>query len=118
MLGNLISRVIEEERKDIATTARAFSARGGRVYLDYLQNRHGQLLVAPFSVRPLPGAPVSMPLSWAEVGRKLDPKTFTIKTASKRMAKVKNDPLQDVLKLKPDLGQALARLGERVRKKT
>ena len=47
---------------DIATITRHVTKRGDKVYLDYLQNRHGQLIVAPFSVRPLPGATVSMPL--------------------------------------------------------
>ena len=58
--------------------------RGDKVYLDYLQNRHGQTIVAPFSVRPLPGATVSMPLTWDEVNDSLDPKAFTIKTAIAR----------------------------------
>ena len=62
--------------------------RGDKVYLDYLQNRHGQLIVAPFSVRPLPGATVSMPLVWDEVDRRLDPKRFTIKNAVERMERL------------------------------
>ena len=62
--------------------------RGDKVYLDYLQNRHGQLIVAPFSVRPLPGATVSMPLMWDEVNSSLDPRAFTIKTAIERMERV------------------------------
>ena len=43
--------------------------RRAAVYVDYLQNGHGRLLVAPFSVRPVPGAPVSMPLTWARSRR-------------------------------------------------
>ena len=54
------------ELGDIATITRHVTKRGDKVYLDYLQNRHGQTIVAPFSVRPLPGATVSMPLA---VGR-------------------------------------------------
>ena len=57
------------ELPEIATIARQVSRRDGRVYVDYLQNGSGKLLVAPFSVRPLPGAPVSMPLAWREVNR-------------------------------------------------
>ena len=62
------------------------------MYLDYLQNRHGQTIVAPFSVRPLPGATVSMPLLWDEVNDSLDPKAFTIKTAIERMERLTSDP--------------------------
>jgi len=72
------------------------------------------LLVAPFSVRPLPGAPVSMPLKWNEVTPKLDIRTFTIANAPTRMKKLKEDPLRPVLDLKPDLLHALERLQSRL----
>ena len=79
-----------------------------------MQNGHGRLLVAPFSVRPLPGAPVSMPLEWREVTPKLDIRKFTIKTAPGRIQKLKDDPVQPVLDLKPDLVHILERLEKRV----
>ena len=84
------------------------------MYLDYVQNGHGRLLVAPFSARPLPGAPVSMPLRWSEVTPKLDIRKFTIKTAPARMQKLEEDPLHLVLELKPDLVEALEQLHGRV----
>ena len=61
-LGELLARLVLRELGDIATITRHVTKRGDKVYLDYLQNRHGQLIVAPFIVRPLPGATVSMPL--------------------------------------------------------
>jgi bifunctional non-homologous end joining protein LigD len=78
-LGELLARAVEAEHPDVATTARAVGARGGRVYLDFLQNGHGKTIVAPYAVRPRPGAPVSMPLRWREVGPRLDPARFTIR---------------------------------------
>jgi bifunctional non-homologous end joining protein LigD len=113
-LGELLARVIMRDLPDIATLTRRLDEREGRVYIDYVQNGHGRLLVAPFSVRPLPGAPVSMPLKWAEAGSKLDNRKFTIKTAIRRMRLLKVDPLRQVLKLKPDLSTALVRLSERL----
>jgi bifunctional non-homologous end joining protein LigD len=86
--------------------------REGKVYVDYLQNGSGKLIVAPFSVRPLPGAPVSVPLTWREVNRKLDIRRHTIKTVPERMKKLGTDPLAEVLELAPDLGAALERLME------
>ena len=62
---------------------RAVPARGGKVYVDYLQNGHGRLLVAPFSVRPLPGAPVSMPLRWPEVKTGLANDRYNIRNADR-----------------------------------
>jgi bifunctional non-homologous end joining protein LigD len=112
-LGGLLARVIANELPDIATVTRQVGKRGGRVYLDYVQNGHGRLLVAPFSARPLPGAPVSMPLDWREVTSKLDIRKFTIKNAPARMKKLKGDPLLPVLDVQPDLVSALERLAAR-----
>ena len=112
-LGGLLARVIATELPDIATITRQVGKRGGRVYLDYVQNGHGRLLVAPFSVRPLPGAPVSMPLEWREVTPKLDIRKFTIKSAPARMRRLETDPLLPVLEAQPDLVQVLQRLQER-----
>jgi bifunctional non-homologous end joining protein LigD len=98
---------------EIATTERVISKREGRVYLDYLQNGHGKVLVGPYSVRPLPGATVSTPLSWSEVTAKLDPSKFTIKTVPARLKRKRADPLLGVLRDRPDLAAALAKLVER-----
>jgi bifunctional non-homologous end joining protein LigD len=112
-LGGLLARVIANGLPDIATVTRQVGKRGGRVYLDYVQNGHGRLLVAPYSVRPLPGGPVSMPLEWREVTPKLDIRKFTIKNAPARMEKLGSDPLLPVLDVQPDLVAALERLAER-----
>jgi bifunctional non-homologous end joining protein LigD len=110
--GELLARVLVGELPDIATVTRQVSRRGGKVYVDYLQNIEGQLIVAPFSVRPLPGAPVSTPLEWREVTAKLDIRKFTIRTVPKRLQRMGRDPLRDVLAETPDLAAALAALSE------
>jgi bifunctional non-homologous end joining protein LigD len=110
MLGELLARVMLREVGDIATITRHVTKRGDKVYLDYLQNRHGQTIVAPFSVRPLPGATVSMPLLWEEVIDGLNPKDFTIRNAIERMERLGTDPVAPVLREVPDLSGALARL--------
>jgi len=109
-LGELLARVVIRELRDIATITRHVTKRGDKVYLDYLQNRHGQLIVAPFSVRPLPGATVSTPLIWDEVTDSLDPKAMTIRTAIDRMERLGSDPVLPVLEQNPDLGTVLDQL--------
>lgn len=109
-LGELIARVVVKRVPEIATIARVISQREGKVYVDYLQNGHGKLLVAPFSVRPLPGAPVSTPLEWREVNKRLDIRRFTIRTVPVRMKRLGRDPLRAVLEVKPDLLGALQAL--------
>ena len=109
-LGELLARVMLKELGGIATITRHVSKRGDKVYIDYLQNRHGQTIVAPFSVRPLPGATVSMPLLWEEVNASLDPRAFTIKTAIERLERLGADPVARVLEEIPDLGEILQTL--------
>jgi len=109
-LGELLARCVLREFKDIATITRHVTKRGDKVYLDYLQNRHGQTIVAPFSVRPLAGATVSMPLLWDEVTASLDPRNFTIRTALERMDRLGADPVSPVLEEALDLEKVLERL--------
>ena len=109
-LGELLARVVLRDLGDIATITRHVTRRGVKVYLDYLQNRHGQLIVSPFSVRPLPGASVSMPLIWDEVNDSLDPRNYTIKNAVERMEQLGSDPVLPVLADKPDLSRVLERV--------
>jgi bifunctional non-homologous end joining protein LigD len=109
-LAELLAGVIVARLPEIATTARSIPARRGRVYVDALQNGRGKLLAAPYCVRPRPGATVSTPLDWSEVGHRLDVRAFTVRTVPKRMKERRDDPLLPVLTEEPDLEGALARL--------
>jgi bifunctional non-homologous end joining protein LigD len=70
------------------TVERAIAQRRGRLYLDCLQNGYGKTIVAPYSLRAIDGAPVSAPLRWEEISKKLDPKKFNLRTMPDRLAKV------------------------------
>lgn len=69
------------------TMERTLSKRRGRLYLDCMQNAYGKTIVAPYSPRAIDGAPVSAPLKWEEVNRKLNPMKFNIRTMPDRLAK-------------------------------
>ncbi len=113
-LAELLARVVVGELPEDASVARLPQARAGKVYVDYLQNGYGKLLVAPYSVRPRPGAPVSMPLRWREVGPRLDPARFTLRSAPGRLRRRDADPLRGVLGPGGDLRRALERLAARL----
>ena len=114
-LGQLMATVLVRELPDIATVTRNPSKREGKVYIDYVQNGHGRLLVSPYCVRPLPGAPVSAPLRWSEVNSKLKLSDYTIRSLPKRLARQRTDPWAGLMETSPDLGAVLSRLAEWMR---
>ncbi len=111
-LSELLSVLLIAQHPDLATNERSMNKRKGRVYIDTLQNGHGKVVAAPFSVRAKARAPVSMSLHWSELTADLTPTTFTIRDAISRLEK-HGDPMAEVLVLKPDLGAALAKLVSR-----
>lgn len=86
--AELVCHLVHMKLPRITTMERSLARRPKGVYLDYLQNKRGQTLVAPYSVRPVAGAPISTPLVWREVRKGLDPKKFTLRTIDRRLARV------------------------------
>jgi bifunctional non-homologous end joining protein LigD len=106
-LAELLAQVIVARLPALATTERSIPKRRGKVYVDALQNGRGKLLAAPYTVRPRPGATVSTPLLWNEVGPRLDVRKFDLKTVPKRLRKMGEDPLLPILGEAPDLARTL-----------
>lgn len=104
--AKLIAALIQKQLPDISSIERMPSARQEKVYIDFLQNRKGQTLAAPYSLRPTQEATVSTPLEWDELKPSLDPKKFTIETMPKRIKKV-GDVWKGMLTQKNDLQKAL-----------
>ena len=111
-LAELLARVVASRLPEISSIARMPAAREGKVYLDFVQNGYGKLIVAPYSVRPLPGATVSTPLRWSEVNARLDPRRFHLKAVPARLRRLRRDPWAGLLTLEPDLPAALSQLAD------
>ncbi|AWK05808.1 DNA ligase D [Flavobacterium crocinum] len=112
ILGELLAREVQGRLPNSTTTERSIKKRKGKLYIDYLQNRRGQTLAAPYSVRPKPGATVSTPLEWDEITEKLHPSQFTIKNVLKRFEK-KGDLWQPVLSNGANIKRIIKKLEEK-----
>ena len=75
-----------EERDAGVTTAWWKEERGARVFVDYNQNSRDRTIASAWSLRPLPGAPVSTPVTWEELGELDHPGALNILTAPQRLA--------------------------------
>lgn len=111
--AELIAHLVNKKLPDTTSIVRSPAKRKGKVYLDFLQNRRGQTLAAPYAVRPRPGAPVSTPLQWSELNDKLDPTSFTMMNILKRIDK-KGDIWKPVLGKGADIYKALEKLEDLV----
>ena len=80
-----IVTTVHGEIPKFTSIERPTANRKGKIYLDFLQNRPQATLAAPYSVRPKPGATVSMPLHWEELKKGLKMQDFTMRNAVARI---------------------------------
>jgi bifunctional non-homologous end joining protein LigD len=80
-----LARVIHAELPKFTSIERQKADRKGKLYIDFLQNRPQASVAAPYSLRPKPGATVSMPLEWEEVKKGLKMTDFMIRNATDRI---------------------------------
>ncbi len=97
----------------VATVSKA--KRKGKILIDYLRNGRGATAVAPYSPRARAGAPISMPLSWDELGPAIGPQHFTINNAIARLSGPGQDPWADFRKAEAVLPPVAAKKGRQSR---
>jgi bifunctional non-homologous end joining protein LigD len=107
--ARIIATKVNNELPEVTSIERIVSNRNGKMYVDFLQNRPQATLAAPYSVRPKPGATVSMPLHWDEVKKGLKITDFTIKNAIDRM-RAEGDIFKPVLGKGINMQAALKKL--------
>jgi bifunctional non-homologous end joining protein LigD len=82
-----VAQLLVDRDPETLTLAFRKAERGERIFLDVGRNAYGQHAVAPYAVRPLPGAPVATPLRWEELDDPgLDPQGWTVATIGRRLA--------------------------------
>ncbi|BAD40780.1 non-homologous end-joining DNA ligase [Symbiobacterium thermophilum] len=102
-----VGRILLRAYPEKVTLERAVARRGPKVYVDYLQNRRGQTITSVYGLRPLPGAPVSAPVTWEELEG--EPPRITMRTLPARLAAV-GDLFAPMLQATQDLQAATERL--------
>lgn len=109
LMVELLGRLITARHVEFATMERRIDKRGGRLYVDTGQTGPSRTIVAPYSVRAVPGATVSTPLYWDELSGALDPRRFTILTVPERIQEL-GDPFSGFFDKAPNIADAVARL--------
>jgi bifunctional non-homologous end joining protein LigD len=84
------------------------SIRGGKIFVDYLRNSLEQTSVAAYSTRARAGAPVSVPVTWQELGRTTGGNQYTVLNVMKRLNGLKHDPWRDIGRVKQTLPDVAA----------
>ncbi|GAA3958279.1 DNA ligase D [Mucilaginibacter dorajii] len=87
MFARIVVDIVHKQIPNYTSLERMVAKRGGKMYLDFLQNRPGATIAGPYSLRPKVGATVSMPLHWDEVKPGLTMKHFTIFNSVDRLKK-------------------------------
>jgi bifunctional non-homologous end joining protein LigD len=106
MFAKIIVNLVHQQVPEFTSLERIVANRKGKMYLDFLQNRPGATIAGPYSLRPKPGATVSMPLDWREVKPGMTMKDFTIFNALDRL-KERGDVFKGVLGKGIDLSKAI-----------
>lgn len=108
-LAHLIALEVHRREPRLTSVERMPQKRKRKIYVDFLQNREGQTLASPYSLRPTPGATVSMPLHWDEVKPSLKQTDFTIKNAQTRLKRT-GDLWKPALQKGIDLSKVLDKI--------
>jgi bifunctional non-homologous end joining protein LigD len=82
------------------------SARGNRIFVDYLRNSREATAVAPYSTRARAGAPVSVPIAWEELKTLKSASQYTVLNLPQRLSRLRADPWKGIGKLKQALPNA------------
>jgi bifunctional non-homologous end joining protein LigD len=114
--AGLLVQLVHRRLPEITSIERSPAKRKNKIYLDWLQNRTGQTLAAPYSLRPTPEATVSTPLEWREVKKGLKPTDFTIDNIFDRLEK-KGDLWKPILGKGVDLSASVKCLEAALKKR-
>lgn len=95
-LGHHLALRLADRHPDLLTVEFSKADRGDRLFVDVLRNAPAQHAVAPYTLRPRPGAPVAVPLRWEEVDGSWDPEGTPLRSLFRRLGSLTADPWEDL----------------------
>ena len=98
-----IAAMMEEDAPDRYVATATKSKRHGRIFVDYLRNSREATAVAPYSTRARPGAAVSVPIDWSELGALKSADQYTVKNLAQRLSRMRKDPWAGIGRFKQKL---------------
>ncbi len=91
-LGHHLGSLLSRRHPDLLTVEFSKVDRGDRLFVDTLRNAPAQHAVAPYTLRPRPGAPVAVPLRWDEIGPGWKPDSTPLRSLFRRLGSLGADP--------------------------
>lgn len=101
----VVAAAMEADAPDKYVSTATKDKREGRIFIDYLRNSREATAVAPYSTRARPGAPVSVPIGWSELGSLQSANQYTVKNIALRLSRLRKDPWAGIGKVKQALPQ-------------
>jgi bifunctional non-homologous end joining protein LigD len=98
-----IAEVMVEHDPSMYTTDFRKAGRERKILIDYLRNNRTNTSICAFSVRARVGAPVSMPIAWADLKPSLKPERFTVTSTRAYLKRRRDDPWREYSKSKQRL---------------
>jgi bifunctional non-homologous end joining protein LigD len=98
-----VANVMAQDNPDRYVATATKSKRKGRIFIDYLRNSREATAVAPFSTRARPGAAVSVPIDWSELGTLKSANQYTVKNLPQRLSRQRKDPWAGIGRVKQQL---------------
>ena len=98
-----VAESLAQDAPDRYVATATKSKRNKKIFIDYLRNSREATAVAPYSTRARPGAPVSTPIEWSELGGLKGANQFTVRNLPARLARLRKDPWANIGRLRQAL---------------
>jgi len=98
-----VAEAMEADEPDRYLSTATKAKRNRKIFVDYLRNSREATAIAPYSTRARPGAPVSVPIDWSELGSLKGADQYTVRNLPQRLSRMRKDPWATIGRIKQSL---------------